>query len=140
MKALLIDVDFKTGQRPAAIGNPGENLWCGHRWQNLDTGKEVRAVKNDNTTPYEGKEGITILHTEREIRTALTEHFPDEVVHIISNESILNASIASIKIDWGKLPQEATKEEELAFLYDKGVRGIDRKTMSPQDPLEILPA
>ena len=142
MKALLIDVIFTTGERPAVIldnrGKIKENLWCGHRWQNLDTGKEIRAVKDGNTTPYESIDGITILQTEAEIRAALSEHCPDEEAHAVSNEGIMNASISSIAVDWMELPQTATREEELAFLYDKGVRGIDRKTRSPQDPSEVF--
>ena len=143
MKALLIDVDFSTGERPAVILNDSgkikENLWCGHRWQNLDTGKEIRAVKDGNVASYENQSGITVLNTEAEIRAALAEHCPDEEVHTVSNEGIMNASIAATVIDWDELPQTATREEELYFLYNKGVRGIDRKTMSPQDPLQICP-
>lgn len=141
MKALLIDVDFRTGKRPDDILDGSKikaNLWCGHRWQNQDTGKEIRAVMDDDVTPYEGQTGIMILNNETEIRAALTTHCPDEQVHTVSNEGIMNASIGSITIDWNELPQTATRDEELAFLYDKGVRGIDRKTMSPQDPLEVF--
>ncbi len=142
MKALLINVDFSTGTRPIIIlndkGKIKANLWCGHKWQNLDTGKEIRAVKDDDVTPYEGQTGIIILNNETEIRAALTTHCPDKQVHVVSNEGIMNASIGSTTIDWNELPQTATRDEELAFLYDKGVRGIDRKTMSPQDPLEIF--
>lgn len=144
MKALLINVDFNTGKRPAVIlDNQGKikaNLWCGHRWQNQDTGKEIRAVKDGDTTPYENISGITILNTEAEIRSALTTHCPDETVHKVSNQEIMSASISATTIDWAQLSQTATKEEELTFLYDKGVRGIDRRTMTPQDPLEILSA
>lgn len=142
MKALLIDVDFNTGTRPTGIldanGKTKANLWCGHKWQNLDTGKEIRAVKDGNVTPYEGQSGITVLYTEAEIRAALATHFPDKQVHTVSNEGIMNASIASTTIDWNELSQTATRDEELAFLYDKGVRGIDRKTASPQDPSEVF--
>jgi len=144
MKALLIDVDFSTGQRPAAIlsgnGKIKENLWCGHKWQNIETGKEIRAVKDGNITPYEEQEGIIILYTEEEIRAVLEEHCPDEESHTVSNEGIMNANIASSMIDWSELPQTATRDEELAFLYDKDIRGIDRKIISPQDPLEVFPA
>lgn len=142
MKALLINVDFATGKRPDGIldnnGKTKPNLWCGHRWQNQDTGKEIRAVKDGNVTPYQDQDGIIILQTEAEIRAALAEHFPDEEVHTVSNEGIMNAGIASTTIDWNELPQTATQNEELAFLYGKGIRGIDRKMMSPQDPLEIF--
>ena len=142
MKAILIDVDFATGNRPDIVtDNTGKikpNLWCGHRWQNQSTGKEIRFVKDGNTTPYENQTGITILNTEAEIRTSLATNFPDETIHAISNEGIMDASISSTTIDWTELAQTATREEELSFLYDKGVRGIDRKTMSPQDPLEVF--
>lgn len=141
MKALLIDVNFFTGKRPAiCLDNKGkikENLWCGHRWQNLDTGKEIRVVKDGDIAPYEGVTGITILNKEDEIRAALAEHCPSEEIYTVSNEGIHNASINSTIIDWNELPQTATQNEELAFLYDKGIRGIDHKIMSPQDPLEI---
>ena len=142
MKALLIDVDFNTGKRPDGIldnqGKTKPNLWCGHRWQNQETGKEIRAVKDGNISSYEGIKGIIILNTEAEIRAALTEHCPDEEVHTVSNEGIMNASIIASNINFAELQQTATREEELAFLYDKGVRGIDRKTMAPQDPLEVF--
>ena len=141
MKALLIDVDFRTGKRPDSILVAGKikvSLWCGHRWQNQDTGKEIRVVMDDDVMPYEGQSGITILNNETEIRTALATHCPDEQIHSVSNEGIMNASISSTTIDWNSLPQTATKEEELDFLYNLGIRGIDRKTLTPQDPLEIL--
>lgn len=144
MKALLINVDFVTGGRPKAVldnkGKIKENLWCGHKWQNLNTGKEIRAVKDGDTTPYQEHPGIIILRTEAEIRAALLEHCPDEEVYTVSNEGIMNASIASSSIDFSELPQTSTREEELEFLYDKGIRGIDRKIMSPQDPSEVFPS
>lgn len=142
MKTLLIDVDFTTGKRPAIIldgnGKIKENLWCGRKWQNLDTGKEIRAVKDGNITPYENQSGVTILRTEAEIRAALAEHFPAKETYKVSNEGIMNSNITSANIDWNELLQTATQEEELEFLYIKGIRGIDLNTVSPQDPSEVF--
>lgn len=143
MKALLIDVKFSgRDNRPQAVlndrGKIKENLYCGNKWQNLGTGKEIRAVKDGDVTPYENVEGIVVLRTEAEIRTALLEHCPEKQVHKVSNEGIMNASIIASNIDFSELPQTATRDEELEFLYDKGIRGIDRKIISPQDPLEVF--
>ena len=144
MKALLIDVDFTTGKRPEVIldgkGKIKENLWCGHKWQNIDTGKEIRAVKDGNIDPYLNQDGIVILNNEQEIREALELHFPPNTIYTVSNEGIINANLRSVVINWEELSQTASKEEELEFLYNKGVRGIDKKIMSPQDPTEVFPA
>lgn len=144
MKAILIDVDFSTGTRPAAVlGTNGKikpNLWCGQGWQNLDTGKEIRGLLDGIDTPYISQTGITILANETEIRAALLAECPDKQLHTISNQSIMDASIAAANpaINWGVLAQTATHEQELSFLYDGGIRGIDRKTVTPQDPLDFL--
>ena len=141
MKALLIQVDYNTGKRPPVIldarGKIKENLWCGHKWKNIDKGIEIRAVKDGNVTPYEEQSDIIVLNNEVEIRAALAENCPDEIVHTVSNEAIMSASIARADLDFEDLPQEATQEEELAYLYDKGIKGITRQDMCPQCPLEI---
>lgn len=143
MKALLIDVDFLTGERPAEVLEGGKikaNLFAGAGWQNLDTGKEIRGLLDGVDTPYVGVTGITILVDEAAIRASLLAECPDKIVHTVSNQGIMDASIPSVSpaIVWGNLAQTATKEEELSFLYDAGVRGIDRKTITPQDPLDFL--
>jgi len=141
MKALLIDVNFQTGKRPQAIlnakGGIKKDLWCGNKWQNLDTGKEIRIVKDGNVEIYEGQEGIHVLNNKEEIREALLTYCPAKEVYSISNESIMNASIFSLEINFLELDQAATEEEELAFVYSKGARGIDFKVIKPQDPDEI---
>ena len=80
MKALLIEVDFATGIRAGGLktkNNP--NLWC-EGWQDLDSipGKEIRIVKDGNTTPYEGIPGITILDGETEINAAIDANIPTQ--------------------------------------------------------------
>ena len=142
MKALLIQVDYDTGKRPLVIldvkGKIKENLWCGHKWQNLDKGIEIRDGNDGDVTLYEEQAGSIVLNNEVEIRAALAEYCPDEVVHTVSNEAIMNASIAHSDLDFEDLPQEATQEEELAYLYDKGIKGINRNDICPQCPLEIF--
>lgn len=80
MKALLINVDFSTGKRAGGIqikGNP--NLWC-NGWQNLDTGKEIRIVKDGNVDQYKNILGVTILDGEQAINEAIDSHIPTQYV------------------------------------------------------------
>lgn len=84
MKALLIEVDFRTGKRAGGAiqtkNNP--NLMC-HGWQkgmdsNLvpSVGLELRLVMDGNTKPYENIPGITILSGKAEINAAIDANFP----------------------------------------------------------------
>jgi len=142
MKAILIDVEFNTGNRPKSVlneqGKIKEDLWCGNRWQNLDAGKEIRIIKSGDIQPYQDQKGIIILENQEEIEGALSEYIPIKIEYSISNEIIMDAHIKSSNIDFEKLPQEADKSEELEFLYDAGIRGIDKKIISPQDPSELI--
>ncbi len=63
MKALLIEFNVTTGQRPAGIEANDPKLQC-YGWQNLEVNPclEIRVIEDDrDISQYEGKQGITVL-------------------------------------------------------------------------------
>ena len=126
MKAILIDVDFQTGVRAGGINPKDTNLKCKKGWQNLDQGFEIREVVNGNVAAYANKSDVAVLNNADEINAKLVELFTKEDNYVISNEFIMSASINNLNIDFSLLDQTANKEQELQFLYKKGVRGIDK--------------
>jgi len=77
MRALLIDVDFRTGVRAGGIDpkDPGLRCWTG--WQKWDDetglGQEMRLVLDDERplAALKGVPGVTILNLEHKIDEAL---------------------------------------------------------------------
>lgn len=93
MKALLIDFNIETGERPGGI-NPrtDKGLICPSGWQNLDSApaKEIRLIKDDrDLAQYENIEGITILKTGKEIDAAVEKNIPQQRYVLFSQELLL---------------------------------------------------
>lgn len=138
IKALLINFNKKTGVRSGGVNPKNRNLPCGSLWQNMEKGQEIRLVLNGDTKPYENKTGVEILLGEEAIKQAVSNLRQPEEVYTISNEAILNNSVAGLNIDYTELPQTATAQEELKFLYEKGARGIDKKVKGPAEPETVF--
>lgn len=134
IKALLIDFNKKTGVRSGGVNPKSRNLPCGSLWQNMEKGKEIRLVLNGDIKPYENKPGVQILLGEEAIKEAVANLREPEESYSVNSEALLSASLAQLTIDYSELPQTATRQEELAFLYEKGARGIDKKIRKPTDP------
>ena len=138
MKAIQIYFDMTTGKRPGDIDVRGDNnLWCGPGWQCLDTNREIRLVVDGDISKYKNNEDIIILNNEQEITDALNIMCPPTDTYKISNKMIVDAELRNRHIDFSTLSQEATEDEELAFLYTHGIRGILKKTKIPGKPADV---
>ena len=75
MRALLVEVDFRTGKRAGNVNPKDPKLQC-YGWQDLDSepGLEIRVVEDDrDLSIYNGVEGVTILDGETVINTAIQQ-------------------------------------------------------------------
>lgn len=125
MKALLIEVDFTTGERAGGIktkNNP--NLWC-EGWQNLDAGLEIRLVKDGNTKPFEGIEGVTILDGKAEINAAIDANIPTK--YAVKDEGLLLAHLKERNVSLDTFAGKSLHESAKG-LFAQGLAGvIERK-------------
>jgi len=130
-KMIKLTVDFQTGERPIPVkGN--KNLPCNPTWQDTDAGFEFRRVIDGKTDAFIGVPGIEIFDGFDVCIAALKAGIPDLVYYKLANEPLMNANLAKLvagdTINLDILPNTATQQEELAFLYDAGVSGIEKKT------------
>ena len=148
MKALLIDVNFTTGERAGGI-NPrrNKNLPCHPAWQDTDAGKEMRLVLDGNIKPYRGVKGVTLVEGEAKIEAALNQHFPEKVTYKVTDPDLKRLSIESAvkagKLDIAKLPRDSveTQDEQarLKALYEiSDTRGITKLVKKRPTPRELL--
>ena len=75
MRALLVEVDFKTGKRAGDVNPKDPKLQC-YGWQDLESvpGLEIRVVEDDrDLSQYKGVKGVTILDGETVINTAIQQ-------------------------------------------------------------------
>lgn len=145
MKSLKVNVNFSTGIRAGNIDPVNDkNLWTEPSWQDVENGFEFSLVLNGDVTPYEGKEGVVVLEGLEVIQNAIEADIPPKTTHFVSNKLIMDASfnqaVAAGTINFEDLPQSATAEEELAFLYASGVKGIGIQTTSPRPVAELAAA
>lgn len=85
MKALLIEVDFSTGERAGGINPRDPGLRGNPQWQDLEgkPGKEIRLIADKREAKaYEGIPGVTILDGKEEINKAIEELFPPKAAVI----------------------------------------------------------
>mgnify|MGYP001589287645 CR=1 FL=1 len=128
MRALLIEVDFKTGARAGGISPRDSGLPC-YGWQNLEIepGLEIRLVLEDgrDLSMYKGQKGITILEGKDVINAAITANIP--VRYAIQSETFM---LESMKEKGLKLKDFASKSmKEIAIMaFAEGLAGvIERK-------------
>lgn len=125
MKALLIEFNINTGERPGGISPKDKNTRC-FGWQNLDVtpALEIRLIEDDRDVgQYEGVEGIIILHNNGEIQAAI-DALP--TAHSIDNSDLFKISVEQKGINLDTVPG-ANSKEQLANLHTQGVKGIARK-------------
>ena len=123
MKALLIEFNDRTGARAGNISPKNPNLPC-YGWQDLDSvpAKEIRVVIDNNTTPYEGIKGVTILYYNAEINTEI-DKLPTR--ESIDDPTLFNLDIGQRKIKIKDL--EGDTKQIIKHLGSLGVKGIKRQ-------------
>jgi hypothetical protein len=126
MKAIKIKVDFESGKRAGGINPRSKNLRGSSSWQDTDAGWEIRMVLDENVERYRNVTGVTVLEDEAAIEAELAASFPSKTLYKVTNEALLSLSLQQLNPDLSDLPQEATHDEELAFLYAAGAKGIGR--------------
>ena len=124
MKALLIEVDFRTGRRAGGIGTKNNsNLMC-HGWQDLDAGLEIRLVMDGNTTPYENIQGITILNSKAEINAAIDANIPTQ--YAVKSEALLIADMKERNIPLRSLAGKDMKQIA-KHTFKLGLAGVEER-------------
>lgn len=145
MKALLIAVNFRTGERAGGVcgycngqkkRDPG--LVC-HGWQNMEAGLELRLITDDrDVSQYEGVEGLTVLLDEAAINAAIDQHFtkPDE--YSIKSDVLVAESIRAKSIDISDLTPDMGDQAIAKALYERGCLGIKRRSGTPVKARDAL--
>jgi len=136
MKALLITVNFRTGQRANGKLNVKNNVNLPAIWQDLIHGLEVRLIVNSDSTPFTGIEGVSILDGEAAISEAL-DTFDDIIIYKADSDSLIAASISSKNINTSDIEANLSYQEQLEMLYNKGALGISRIIKSPAPIAEL---
>ena len=126
MKALLIEVDFRTGKRAGGINPKDPKLQC-YGWQDLESkpGRESRIVEDDrDLSQYKGVSGVTILNGEKTINKAIVANIP--VKYAVKDKELLLAHLkekgVSLDTFAGKSLQDRAKE-----LHKQGLAGITER-------------
>lgn len=136
--AIRIKFNMTTGIRAGGVNPSDRNLYCGQGWQNLETGEEMRLVKDSRVDVFENNPKVKVIRGLDNIRAELADMCPPREVYTITNERIMDHHLRTASIDWSELDQQADAQGELKFLYDKGIRGISKVSLSPQDPEELM--
>lgn len=138
MKALLIKVEFSSGQRAGGINPRSKKLRCDPSWQDLKGGWEIRCTDDDaEIEKYRGVAGVTVLEDEAAIQAQLAS-FPPKVLYKVISEPLMALSLQQVNPDLSALSQDATHEETLAFLHAAGVKGIRRITREVASPNRVM--
>ena len=137
MKALKINVDFKTGKRAGGIDPKSPNFRGHSTWQDFDAGTEVRLVLDENVEKYRNVAGITVLDTEADIEAELDANFKPKVVYKITNPALMSYSLSKLNIDLSGLLKDASDQDELAFLYAANVKGIQKITKTRESASSV---
>lgn len=126
MRALLIEVDFRTGKRAGNINPKDPKLQC-YGWQDLESkpGLEIRVVEDDrDLSIYKGVAGVTILDGEKAINEAITANIP--IKYAVKDNELLLAHLKEkgISLDTlaGKTLDDVAKE-----LFAQGLAGITER-------------
>ena len=102
MKALLIQVDFTSGDRAGGINPRDPGLRGNPLWQDLEgkPGKEIRLIMDQRETkPYEGVKGVTVLDGTEAINQAIVEHFPPKAVVVDMTLLLAHAKEKGLALD-----------------------------------------
>ena len=123
MRALLIEVDFRTGKRAGDVNPKDPKLQC-YGWQDLEStpGLEIRVVEDDrDLSQYKGVKGVTILDGKKAINDAIDTYIP--IQYAVKNEALLLAHLKErgISLDTlaGKTLDMAAKD-----LFTQGLAGV----------------
>lgn len=141
MKALLIAVDFRTGERPECIptikrGNvrqvDGTKLPTLEDWQFLESGCEIRIILDEDTSSqYRGKDGVKLLNNDREIDREV-ERLQGACIHYsIARENLMLESIKQKGIRIDDLGNDLSDAELAEELHKRGALGIRKKERVP---------
>lgn len=145
MKALKLNFDPLTGIRAGNVNPRDPNLHCGQGWQNLQSRQEIRLILNEDLidlAALENTDGVDILDGDEAIAQAVAALGVNLISYKISNAAIMQESLKSaLRRDdafLDDLAQEASDQEELEYLYNKGVKGISVRTKEQQVPTDVL--
>lgn len=147
MKALLIEVNFRTGERAGGVWGyvngqkkRDAGLVC-HGWQDTDAGLELRLITDDrDTTQYEGIEGLTVLDGEAAIEAAIATHFTKEDDYSIKSDVLVAESIRQKNINISDLTPDMDDQAIAKALYERGCLGVRRKSRVPELPVGAVRA
>lgn len=122
MHALLIEVNFTTGERAAGIDPRDEGLPC-YQWQSTPERDgpdvELRLVADDrDLTPYRRAAGVRVLDGEQEIDAAIERFVPPKYV---ADEDALKSWMRREAIEYGSYKNQGlTGQERLRTIHEDG--------------------
>lgn len=119
-RALLIEVDYRSGRRAGGVNPRDENLQS-YGWQSLPNqpgpNVEIRVVEDDRgLSDYEGVEGVTVLRGREEINTAIEENIPPN--YDVGEREQVRRWADRRGIDLNNLPNNPYDRKEALFDLD----------------------
>ena len=131
MYGLKIQVDFTTGKRAGNINPRDPGLLCDPTWQNLDSGWEVRVIRdNRDVEQYRNIPGVEVLEGEEAIDAAIAHIFKPR--YGITDQALCAESVRQFGIDLTPLKGKS-REEVAEALYKAGALG----TVAREQPAKV---
>jgi len=104
MRALLVEVNYRTGRRAGGVDPRDENLQC-YGWQSLPEqvgpDVELRLVEDDRSlAQYRDAAGVRVLEGQGEIKAAIERFVPERPDDLPGERKSLEEIVSSE--DWGR--------------------------------------
>jgi hypothetical protein len=131
MKVLRVKVNFETGKRAGGLFDPkGTDHRCNSTWQDSAKGVEYRIlIEESKLDEYKAMDGVTVYDDLATGQAAIDAEFGEpEAYYKEENTALMQANInAKLKAaDLDEMQADWTNQQELEFLYDKGISGISK--------------
>lgn len=134
MRALMIDVNFGTGERAGGIEPNSDTLLMEPTWQSWLLGKEMRLCPESLITKYEGKPGIAVI-AEADIPDAC-QIFAEEQYAIASHDLVAE-SVKQKGIDITDLDSNMDDKELAKILLERGALGVKYRKRKPKTAAQV---
>ena len=130
-RALLVEVDFRTGRRAGGVNPRDENLQS-YGWQSLPNqpgeNVEIRLVEDDrDLSEYEDVDGVTVFRGREEINEAIEEYIPPN--YDVGDREQVRRWAERRGIDLNNLPNNPYDRK--AALFDLNADTVRKKDPRP---------
>lgn len=132
MKAFLVSVNWRTGERAGGIMLRNRHLPTDATWQSAKEGVELRLVKDESlVAKYGGCDGVTLIEGAEAINSILAAWHVEHEAYRVVDPDLMRISIEQRGIRLDALDRDAP-EGWHRELYERGVVGVVKRTIKPR--------